>query len=107
MTNTIRKDKRRKIAFLEKENYNEAWKVSLKYSSFLMRYCERAVLERDVYGLCCSLYGQYMNELKDKQLLLNRNYVQIWDTMLNTVKKGEKVDMAVKLLHQTNVQRNN
>ncbi len=103
MKDTIRKDKRRKIAFLEKENYNEAWKVSLKYSSFLMKNYNT----EDVYGLCCSLYGQYMNELKDKQLLLNRNYVQIWDTMLNTVKKGEKVDMAVKLLHQTNVQRNN
>ena len=35
----------------------------------------------------------------------NKNYIQVWITLLNTVKKGEVEKQAVRILHQTNCQR--
>jgi hypothetical protein len=101
MKDTIKKDKRRKVSFIHKEDYENAWKLSLKYSSILMKNMDSC----DIYFICCSLYGEYINDIDNKGYKKNRNYVQIWDTMLNTVRKGEKITLAIRLLHQTNCQR--
>ena len=107
MKDTISVNKRRKLAYIQKENYNECWKISHKYSSVLMKN----INSDDLYNICCSVYGEYLTELKSKELQLsdkkgrNKNYIQVWLTMLNTVKKGEVEKQGVRLLHQTNCQR--
>lgn len=107
MKDTISVNKRRKLAYIQKENYNECWKISHKYSHVLMKN----INSDDLYNICCSVYGEYLTELKSKELQLsdkkgrNKNYIQVWLTMLNTVKKGEVEKQGVRLLHQTNCQR--
>lgn len=101
IVNTLKKDKRRKEAFNLKWEHDECWKTSLKYSSQL----NKNINNKDLNNLCYSIYGQYINELKSRNLYKgNKNYIQIWSTMLNTVKRGNHAQMAIKLLHQTNLQ---
>lgn len=105
--NTMNVNKRRKIAFIQKENYNECWNISHKYSGILMKNID----SNDLYTLCCSIHGQYITELKSKNLQLKdknhniKNYIQVWDTMMNTVRKGEAEKLGIRLLHQTSCQR--
>lgn len=102
LANTLEKDKRRSIAYHQKWLHDECWKTSLKYSSQL----NKNINNKDLINLCHSIYGQYMNELQSRNLpMKNKNYIQIWNTMINTVKKDENTIMAIKLLHQTNLQR--
>ena len=102
MKDTISVNKRRNIAFLQKENYNECWKISHKYSSVLMKN----INSDDLYSISASIYGQYMSELQSRRLpMKDKKYIQVWSTMLNTIKKGKHYRMAIKLLHQTNLQR--
>ena len=107
MKDTISVNKRRRISYGKKENYNECWKISLKYSSILMKN----INSDDLYNICCSIYGQYITELKSKNLQLKdkhnniKKYIQVWETMVNTVRKGEIEKQAIRLLHQTNCQR--
>ena len=99
---TLTKDKRRTESFNREWLHDECWKTSLKYSSQL----NKNINNKDLTNLCHSIYGQYMNELKGRDLSMkNNNYIQIWTTMLNTVKRGNHTRMAIKLLHQTNLQR--
>jgi len=59
--------------------------------------------KEDLYELCCNSYYRFMNEIK-----VNHKTTQIWNTMLNTViKHDNNMKGAVRLLHQTNVQRTN
>ena len=58
MKDTISVNKRRRLAYLQKENYNDCWKLSHKYSSFLMKNINSG----DLYTICCSVYGQYLTE---------------------------------------------
>ena len=100
--NTLEKDNRRVNAYHQKRLYDECWKASLKYSSQL----NKNINNKDLTNLCHSIYGQYMNELQSRGLpMKNNNYIQIWSTMINTVNKGKHSRMAIKLLHQTSVQR--
>jgi len=100
--NSLTKDKHRTIAYHQKWLHDECWRASLKYSSQL----NKNINNKDLTNLCYSIYGQYMNELKGRDLpMKNNNYIQIWKTMLNTVKRGNHSLMAIKLLHQTNLQR--
>lgn len=107
MKDTISVNKRRRIAYTKKENYDECWKISHKYSHILMKN----INSEDLYNTCCSVYGEYITELKSKGLSIsdkkgrNKNYIQVWITLLNTVKKGEVEKQAVRILHQTNCQR--
>ena len=107
MKDTISVNKRRSLAYLPKENYDECWNISHKYSSILMKNID----SNDLYSLCCSVYGQYLTELKSKNLQLKdknhniKNYIQVWSTMLNTVRRGEAEKLGIRLLHQTNCQR--
>jgi len=102
MINTsLTKDKRRTEAFNLKWEHDECWRTSLKYSSQLIKNSKI----NDIDNLCNSIYGQYINELQSRKIYNeNKNYVQIWNTMLNSVKRGNHTQMAIKLLHQTNLQ---
>jgi len=98
----LTKDKRRTEAFNVKWEHDECWKSSLKYSTQLNRNIDSG----DLYSIGSSIYGQYINELQSRNLYKeNKNYIQIWETMLNTIKRGDNSRMAIKLLHQTNLQR--
>ena len=88
----------------EKQKYHEAWKISKKYTIILMDH------EKDnkFFDIASSIYSQYLAELKDKKLSLKKNYIQVWETMINTVNHNIKEDVcraAIKLLHQTSIQR--
>ena len=102
MINTsLTKDKRRTEAFNLKWQHDECWRTSLKYSSQLIKNSKK----NDIDNLCNSIYGQYINELQSRKIYNeNKNYVQIWSTMLNSVKRGNHTQVAIKLLHQTNLQ---
>ena len=111
MKDTIQINKRRKESFQIKSDYQECWKISKKYSSTLIKN----ITTRDLGLLCDTVYGQYLNELESNNLNTKsknhrkvKNYVQIWETMINTINKDYiKGIAAIRLLHQTNVQRNN
>jgi len=111
MKDTIQKDKRRKVSFQGKTDYQECWAISLKYSSILVKN----IKSDNLLLSCNTVYGQYLHELqyknmnvKDKKHIKDKNYVQIWETMINTISKDySKGIAAIRLLHQTNVQRNN
>lgn len=99
-------NKKRRISYNKKENYNECWKISRKYSSILMKNINSG----DLYNICCSIYGRYITELKSKNLQLKdkhniKKYIQVWETMVDTVRKGEIEKQAIRILHQTNCQR--
>ena len=102
LANTLEKDKRRRDAFNQKLVHDECWKASLKYSNMLFRNID----SDDLYSISASIYGQYLSELQSRCLpMKNKTHIQVWTTMLNTVKRGEHSKMAIKLLHQTNLQR--
>ena len=103
MKDTIHKDKRRKESFQVKADYQECWKISLKYSRILIKN----ITSRDLGLLCDTVYGQFFNELESNQLnTKNKNYVQVWKTMVNTMRKDYINGIAaIRLLHQTNCQR--
>ena len=91
---------------MKKEKYNEAWKISKKYTSILMEHEDN----NDHFEIAPNIYSQYLSELQLKNIERNikQRYVQIWQTMINTVNNNLKVDVcraAIKLLHQTSVQR--
>ena len=96
------KDRARNVAFRVKEDHCECWAISKKYSEMLMSN----IKSKDLYLICETIHGQFLSELKGNNLkIIDQKYTQIWRTMSNTVKKGDKSIMAIKLLHQTNCQR--
>ena len=100
----INKDKRRRLEMQRKVDYNGGWKLSYKYSSILMNKLDSV----DLYTICCSVREEFLHELKVNCLPDNKNYTQVWLTMLNTVydkKNKNNHGAAVRLLHQTNQQR--
>jgi len=98
MKDTVEKDKRRKISLQNYKNYHDAWKLSHKYSSRLIKH----IGNENFYDLCAMYYSQYMNEINNRGYNnnKNKNYIQIWNTMINTGTRE-----SIKLLHQTNVQK--
>jgi len=101
LASTLKKDKRRSEAFNQERINNQCWEASLKYSNMLIKNID----SKDLYSISASIYGQYMGELKSRSLPMeNKNYTQIWTTMLNSIKRGNHSRMAIKLLHQTNCQ---
>ena len=100
----INKDNRRRLEMQKKVDYNKGWKLSYQYSAILIDN----ITDEDLYNLCCVNHSQFMNELKRKGINKEKNYTQVWLTMLNTVydKKNKKnPKAAIRLLHQTNQQR--
>ena len=90
---------------MKKEKYNEAWKISKKYTSILMEHEDN----NDHFEIAPNIYSQYLSELRlNKIQIRNKNYAQIWETMMNTVNNNPKQSVcraAIKLLHQTSVQK--
>lgn len=87
-------------------NYYQAWNISKKYSEILMNNSKN---DKNL-NMCFAIHSQFMTELKSKKLIFtkNKNYIQVWDTLLNTLLNNPKIPdqrAAVKQLHQTNVQR--
>ena len=105
MKDTINKDKRRIQSIHDQNNYYEAWNVSYKYSSYLIK----KINHKDIHILCYNIYNQYMNELKNKKIN-NKNqskkYIQIWNTMINTLFK-QNIKKSINLLHLTNLKNKN
>ena len=66
MKDTITVNKRRQYSYTMKENYNECWKISLKYSNILIKN----INSNDLYNLCVNIYSEYINELKLKKFIL-------------------------------------
>jgi hypothetical protein len=98
MKDTIEKDKRRNISLQDNYNYHDSWRLSHKYSSMLMNHIEN----ENYYELSWMYYSQFMNELHQQKYNKDRNYVQVWETMINTGSRD-----SIRLLHQTSVQRSN
>ena len=86
--------------------YYEAWEISKKYSQILMNHSKN---DQNL-DMCFAIHSQYISELKMKRIDFSnpKNYIQVWETLLNTLLNNPKITVqrgAVKLLHQTNVQR--
>ena len=105
MSNTIFKDRRRNESYLIESLNEECWNISLKYSQQLYDNIDKL----DLYDRSLTCYYQYLNELQSRDLpYKNKNHIQIWETMVNTsTKRLDRNKQSVRLLHQTNVQRNN
>ena len=89
----------------KKQSIIDAWKISLKYSKILIDHSNND----DFFDIVYNIHHEYLSELRGKGLnLKQKNYMKVWDTMINTQKRNSKRDIkagAIKLLHQTNVQR--
>jgi hypothetical protein len=99
-------NKQRENEFNKKQKYKNAWTISNKYSSILMEHENK----NEHLDIAPNIHYQYMSELKYKGIDIRKknNYIQVWDTMINTVNNNPKIDVqrsSVKLLHQTSVQR--
>ena len=91
---------------MERKNiYHEGWNLSKKYSSILIDHENN----NEYFVLAANIYHQYISELRLKNIPhVGKNYVQVWETMLNTLEKNPKIPVcrgSIKLLHQTNCQR--
>lgn len=90
----------------KQRKYRLGWEISKKYTDILMFNSK----DDKNLGMCFAIHSQFMNELKNRNVPRGKkiNYVQCWDTLLNTLLKNPKVNVqrgALKLLHQTSVQR--
>ena len=97
---------KRQIEYDKKQKYKEAWKVSKKYTTILMDHENK----NEHLDISPNIHYQYISELKYKGFDIRKknNYIQVWDTMANTVNNNPKIDVqraSIKLLHQTSVQR--
>ena len=84
----------------------DAWNISKKYSQILMNNQKN---DKNL-SMCFVIHGQFINELRNKKLKFTKdnNYIQCWNTLLNTILNNPKIKCqrtAIKLLHQTNIQR--
>ena len=90
----------------KQERYRLGWKISKKYTDILMSNSK----DDKNLNMCFAIHSQYINELRNRNVPINKklNYIQCWDTLLNTLLKNPKIKVqrtSLKLLHQTSVQR--
>ena len=99
--------KNREKEMKQKETYREGLKISAKYSTILMDHEDK----NEYFELATNVYHQFISELRVKKIPhVDKNYIQVWGTMINTLQNNPKIHVcraAIKLLHQTNVQRTN
>ena len=104
--NTFNKDKKRYNSQIIQNNHFEAWNLSYKYSTILLN----KINHKNIFELCFSIHENYINELKQKKIIKsikknkNKNYIQVWNTMLNSMKKNHNIS-SIRLLQQTSQQR--
>jgi len=105
VTNNVYKISNNAYEINKKKGVIQAWNISLKYSKRLMEHANND----DCFDIVYGIHREYLSELHRNGLSLKRkNYMQIWDTMINTQKRNPKRDIrvaSIRLLHQTNVQR--
>jgi len=104
--NTFGKDRDRLISFQKKSMNNNIWKISTKYSNLLMKHLHTNKLD----NYCFVIYGQYINELNANNININihkKVYIQIWLTLINSIKKEKNMKLAIHQLHLTNVKHLN
>lgn len=99
-------NKQRETEFNKKQKYKNAWTISKKYSSILIDHENK----NEHLDIVENIHYQYISELKYKGIDYRKknNYIQVWDTMINTINNNPKIDVqraSIKLLHQTSVQR--
>ena len=87
-------------------NVKEVWNISKKYTTILMDNQNND----NFIDMFYTIHAQFLSELKNKRLNRNnkKNYIKLWNTVLNTIHNNSKLTAkrgAIKLLHQTNVQR--
>ena len=88
-----------------KKKYYEAWEISKKYSKILIDHENN----NESFLIVNNTYHQYISELKVKNIPhKNKNYIYVWETMLNTIEKNMDIDVcraSIKILYQTSIQR--
>lgn len=88
-----------------KKKYYEAWEISKKYSKVLIDHENN----NESFLIANNTYHQYISELKVKNIPhKNKNYIYVWETMLNTIEKNMDIDVcraSIKVLYQTSIQR--
>ena len=90
----------------KKNKYHEAWNISKKYTTVLMDH----ETNDEHFDIAVNIHAQYISELRYKNIDSTKQkiYIQVWNTMLNTILKNPKKNVcraAMKLLHQTSIQR--
>lgn len=90
----------------KKLKYKEAWNISKKYTTILIEHENK----NEHLDIAANIHYQYISELKYKGIdtKVKNNYIQVWNTMINTVNNNPKINVqrgSIKLLHQTSVQR--
>ena len=90
----------------KKLKYRDAWTISKKYTTILLEHENK----NEHLDIAANIHYQYISELKYKDIdtKVKNNYIQVWDTMINTVNNNPKINVqraSIKLLHQTSVQR--
>lgn len=90
----------------KQRKYRLGWEISKKYTDILMMNSK----DDKNLGMCFAIHSQFINELRNRNVPIDKkiNYIQCWDTLLNTLLRNSKVSVqrgALKLLHQTSVQR--
>ena len=96
----------REMEIKRNKKISDAWNISKKYTSILINNSKN---DRNI-NVFPIIYGQFINELRNKKIIYSdtKNYIQCWNTTLNTIYKNPKIKCkraAIKLLHQTSVQR--
>jgi len=100
---TIDKDCRRNEEYKQTNNKKLIWKLSLKYSSLLIKNIDNHKLSNN----CYVVYDQFMKEIKSLDInIKNKNIHKIWITMINSLKNDINIKMSVKQLHLTNIYHN-
>ena len=93
----------------EISNFNgvkDAWEISKKYTTILMKNQKND----DFITIFTVIHNQFISELRNKKLnrTSKKNYIQCWNTTLKTLMKNPKINIqraAIRLLHQTNIQK--
>ncbi len=103
------KNDRSEKEYERKLKIKQTWKLSLDYSKILYNNLNK----RDVIEMVDNVYNQYIQSLKSNGLmnLKNKNnYLEIWETLVNTCRKEKYSDsfkkFCIKQLYYTSLLHN-
>ena len=104
----LNKTQRQKLEYSQKIKNLNAWGISLKYSKILQKNIEK----KDLLDKIFDVYKLYVNELQSNGCLLkNKNYIFIWETVLNTINNHKLSDEfkkgSIRNLCYVNIKKNN
>lgn len=103
------KTDRQNNELIRRNKIKQTWKLSLDYSKILYNNLNK----RDVIEMVDNVYNQYIQSLKSNGLmnLKNKNnYLEIWETLVNTCRKEKYSDsfkkFCIKQLYYTSLLHN-